>query len=146
MRKIIPFLWIFVFKFAVAQTQGFNPLKEMQSVEGHARITVQGTNRTWLFTKPGNYVRFYIDGAPMGFTTRDEPAFTQEVPEGKYLIEACLGLWKADDRKGGCVTINLNAEQNTLYNIYHEVYIPPQIGLVINMPQQSILDVREIKF
>lgn len=121
-------------------------MKEMQSVEGHARITVQGTIRTFLFTKPGNGVRFYIDGAPMGFTTREDPAFTQEVPPGKYLIEACLGLWKVDDRKGGCVTVNLNAEPNTLYNIYHEFYLPPSFGLFPSPPEQKILGITEMKF
>jgi hypothetical protein len=91
-------------------------------------------------------VRFYIDGAPMGFSTRDDPAFTQEVPEGTYLIEACLGLWKPEDRKGGCVTVNLKAEPNTLYNIYHEVYIPPQFGMFPSPVEQKILAVQEMKF
>jgi hypothetical protein len=129
-----------------AQTPEFNPLKEMQTVEGHARITVQGTMRTWLSTRPGNGVRFYLDGVPMGFTTRDDPAFTQEVAEGSYLLEACMGLLKVDDRKGGCISYKLNAEPNTLYSIQHEVYLPPQIGLFPTPPEQKFLSIQQVKF
>ena len=146
MNKLKNLFWLLAFQSAFAQVPEYNPMKEMQSVEGYARITVQGTIRTFLFSKPGNGVRFYIDGAAMGFTTRDDPAFTQEVPPGKYLIEACMGLWKFDDRKGGCVNVNLNAEPNTLYNIYHEVYLPPSLGLFPNPPEQKILGVAEMKF
>ena len=131
---------------AFSQAPEYNPMKEMQTVEGYARITVQGTMRTWLSTRPGNGVRFFIDGAPMGFTTRDDPAFTQEVPEGKYLIEACMGFWEPNDRKGGCLTINLEAAPNTLYNIYHEAYLPPQFGLLPTPPTQKILGIQEVKF
>lgn len=137
---------VFVCANVFAQAPEYNPMKEMQTVEGYARITVQGSMRTWLSTRAGNGVHFYIDGASMGFTTRDEPAFTQEVPEGNYLIEACMGLWKPEDRKGGCVTVNLDAKPNTLYNIYHEVYLPPQLGMFPTPPEQKILGVQEVKF
>lgn len=133
-------------EYATAQSPEFNPLKEMQTVEGYARITVQGTTRTWLTKHQGNGVHFSINGAPMGFTTRNEPAFTQEVPEGKYLIEACMGFWKPDDRKGGCITANIDAQSNTLYSIHHEVYVPPQLGLLPTLPEQKILAIQEIKF
>lgn len=146
MSKLFLLLGLLSWSCAFAQAPEYNPLKELQTVEGYARITVQGTMRTWLSTRPGNGVRFYIDGAPMGFSTRDDPAFTQEVPEGTYLIEACLGLWKPEDRKGGCVTVNLKAEPNTLYNIYHEVYIPPQFGMFPSPVEQKILAVQEMKF
>jgi len=141
-----PLVFLFVNEISLAQSPEFNPLKEMQTVDGYARITVQGSMRTWLTKHQGNGVHFYINGAPMGFTTRNDPAFTQEVPEGKYLIEACMGLWKASDRKGGCININIDAQQNTLYSIYHEVYLPPQLGMYPTPAEQKILAVQEIKF
>lgn len=131
---------------AFAQAPEYNPMKEMQTVEGYARITVQGTMRTWLSTRPGNWIRFFINGEPMGFSTRDDPAFTQEVAEGSYLIEACRGLFSIDDKKGGCISVKIDAKPNTLYNIYHEVYLPPQFGMFPTPPEQKILGIQEIKF
>lgn len=146
MKKLGFIVLLFGCVSASAQSPEFNPMKEMQSVEGYARITIQGTLRTWAFTRPGNGVRFFINGEPMGFATRDDPAFTQEVPEGKYVIEACMGLWEPNDRKGGCLTVNLEAAPNTLYNIYHEVYLPPQLGMLPTPPTQTILGIQETKF
>jgi hypothetical protein len=104
---------------------GFNPMKEMQTIPGDARITVSSHLKTIFQDRDGAMGTIYLDSLKMGNFTREDDAFTQEVPPGKHYLEVCQHLWySGDNTKTQCVQMEIEAQANTLYATVFRATLP----------------------
>lgn len=126
MKRILTALVLLFSGLAFAEVnEGFNPMREMQTVPGYARITISSHLKTIFSDRDGAMGTIFLDSAKMGNFSKEDDAFTQEVPPGNHTLEVCQHFWyPGDDTKVQCVKMDIEAKADILYATVFRATLP----------------------